>query len=269
MGHPSDAQFQIDVYQKPGQYLDDEAFSTLSRDIRDIAASCFHTMPDYQAMIGTREALSDKLISIARDHTGTACGFCSMVFLNVPDVGRVLHLGLTCVRPEARGRRLTHALVKKALTGYLLKQNPFGKVWVSNCAAVLSSLGNVAMHFEKVFPSPFYPENPGPTHVNIARAIDRHFRDKMYVLDEAILDEERFIFKGSVKNTVFHKEKDDSAFYHRKNGLNRFYANIMNFENGDEVLQIGYFRLISVVRYILRQHRIKKLNQQPRPALEL
>ncbi|MCG8683500.1 MAG: hypothetical protein MI892_01380 [Desulfobacterales bacterium] len=261
--------FHIEVFEEPGRVLGDAPFAALSNDIQDIATSCFHTLPDYQAMIGTRDALSDKLISIARDDTGKAKGFCSMVFLDIGGVGRVLHLGLTCVRPEARGKRLTHFLVKKALTGYLLKQNPFGKIWISNCAAVLSSLGNVAMHFEKVFPSPFYSGSPSATHLKIARAIDSRFREKMYVLPDAILDEERFIFRASVKNTVFHKEKDDLAFHHRKNGLNRFYANIMNFEQGDEVLQIGYFRMVSVIKYVLRQHRMKKLNQQQEPALEL
>ena len=262
--------FTIEVFQEPGRFLDEESFSGLSGQIRDIAGSCFHTLPQYQAMVGTREALSDKLISIARDEdTGTALGFCSMVFLDVQGGGRVLHLGLTCVRPEARGRRLTHFLVKKALTGYLLKQNPFGKIWISNCAAVLSSLGNVAMHFEGVYPSPFYDRAPSTAHLKIARAIDREFRDKMYVKADAVLDEERFVFRGSVKGTVFHKERDDFSYHHRKNGLNRFYANIMNFEQGDEVLQIGYFRLVSVIRYILRQYRMKKLNRRQKPALEL
>lgn len=261
--------FQIEVFEKPGQILGDTPLAELSNDIQDIAKSCFHTLPDYQAMVGTREALSDKLISIARDDAGKAQGFCAMVFLDIEGVGRVLHLGLTCVHPEARGRRLTHFLVKKALTGYLLKQNPFGKIWISNCAAVLSSLGNVAMHFEQVFPSPFYSGTPGGTHLKIARAIDSRFRDKMYVMPDAVLDENRFVFRASVKGTVFHKEKNDLAYHHRKNGLNRFYANIMNFENGDEVLQIGYFRLVSVVKYVLRQHRIKKLNNQREPALEL
>lgn len=156
-----------------------------------------------------------------------------------------------------------------AASVYLLRQNPFGKIWVSNCAAVLSSLGNVAMHFERVYPSPFYSSPPSSTHVRIARAIDQGFRDKMYVSDDAVLDETRFVFRASVKYTIFHKKRDDLSYHHRKTGLNRFYANTMNFENGDEVLQIGYFRLASMVKYAFRQRRIKKLNQSRKPALGL
>lgn len=109
---------------------------------------------------------------------------------------------------------------------------------------------------------------PGPEHLKIARAIDDRFRDRMYIPDRAVLDEDRFVFRGSVRDTVFHKERDDLAFHHRKNGLNRFYANMMNFEQGDEVLQIGYFRMASILKYLVRQRRMKKLIQAATPVLE-
>jgi hypothetical protein len=262
--------FVIEAYQEPGRILPDESIDDLARDIREIAGDCFHELPEYQALVGTRKALSDKLIALAKDENGTPQGFCSMVFLDIKDVGRILHLGLTCVRPEARGKRLTHLLIKKALTGYLFKQNPFGKTWISNCAGVLSSLGNVAMHFEQVYPSPFYAGRPGTTHLKIARAINDQFRQEMYILQDAVLDERKFVFRGSVKDTVFHKEKNDLIYHHRKSGLNRFYANMMNFEQGDEVLQIGYFRMISLIKYILRRRRVKQINrQQEHPVLGL
>lgn len=258
---------KIDVFHRPGQYMDD--LSGLVTAIQDIAFSCFNEIPPYQAMLGTREALSDKLISLARDESGTPVGFCSMVFLPVADVGDVLHLGLTCVHPRARGLRLTHKLVKKAITGYLLRQNPLGKIWISNCASVLSSLGNVAMHFENVYPSPFFKKQPTRTHIRIAQAIDCRFRDKMYVMPDAVLDEKRFVFKGSVRDTVFQKQQGDLAYHHRKKYLNRFYTGLMAFDQGDEVLQIGYFRLASVLKYYLRQHRIKKMNRIENQAVEV
>ena len=74
--------FIIEVYQEPGQTLSDDSIDSLARDIREIAGDCFHELPDYQAIVGTRSALSDKLISLARDENGTPQGFCSMVFLD-------------------------------------------------------------------------------------------------------------------------------------------------------------------------------------------
>ncbi|THB77905.1 MAG: hypothetical protein D3926_14330 [Desulfobacteraceae bacterium] len=260
--------FTIDLYNRPGVHLPEIELESLVADIQFIAGQCFDEMPSYQAMIGTREALSDKLITLARDEDQNAVGFCSMVFLPIEGVGDVLHLGLTCVSPVARKNRLTHLLVKKAIAGYMIKQNPFGKVWISNCASVMSSLGNVAMHFENVYPSPFLKKKPGKTHVMIAQAIDRYYRGKMYVLPDAVLDLDDFVFRGSVKDTVFHKDKSDVQYYHRKGYLNQFYAHLLNFEQGDEVLQIGYFRMASVLKYYLRQYKMKKLNRIEGPAIE-
>jgi len=268
MGTLSRSPLQIQSYYRPGNSLDDSALEGLINSIQIIAADCFDVLPPYQVMKGTRQALSDKLISLARDDVGIPAGFCSMVFLPVRGVGEVLHLGLTCVRPRFRGRHLTHLLVKKALTRYLFRHNPFGKIWISNCAAVMSSLGNVAMHFERVYPSPFHAGKPGAVHVAIARAIDDHFRDKMYVLPDAVFDPERFVFQGSVKNTVFHKKKIETASHHRKQYLNRFYGRLMDFDQGDEVLQVGYFHLTSVINYYLRQVRMKKMLHVDNPALE-
>lgn len=260
--------FSIEVFSRPGLHLCDRKLSELITDIRIIAGECFDTIPSYQAMTGTREELADKLISIARDRSMNPVGFCSMVFLPVEDVGEVLHLGLTCVRPMARGNRLTHRLVKRAVSGYLLKRNPFGKVWISNCATVLSSLGNVAMHFENVYPSPFVRSEPSSVHIKIARTIDARYRRKMYILEEAVLDLDKFVFRGSVRNTVFQKARCDVRYYHRKGCLNRFYTGLMNFDHGDEVIQVGYFRLASVLKYLLRHNRIRKLNRLEQPVIE-
>ena len=90
----------------------------------------------------------------------------------------------------------------------------------------------------------------------------------MYVLPDAVFDPERFIFQGSVKNTVFHKQKKETASHHRKQYLNRFYSRLMDFDQGDEVLQVGYFHLTSIVNYYLRQIRMKKMLHVDNPALE-
>jgi hypothetical protein len=136
---------QIQSFHRPGTFLGDRALAGLVTDIQTIAADCFDVLPPYQAMTGTRQALSDKLISLARDDYGTPAGFCSM---------------------------------------------------------------------------------------------------------------------------VFHKQKKETASHHRKQYLNRFYSRLMDFDQEDEVLQIGYFHLTSVVNYYLRQMRMKKMLHVENPALE-
>jgi hypothetical protein len=144
-----------------------------------VARTCFAELPDYQCLRGTREELSDKVISVARRLDGTMAGFCSMALLPVPRVGQVLHMGLTCVRPEDRSAGLTHLLNSKAVTHYLVRYRPLGRQWISNVACVLSSLGNIALHCDNVYPSPFQDSQPSKTHLRIAEAINHKYREKI------------------------------------------------------------------------------------------
>jgi hypothetical protein len=63
------------------------------------------------------------------------------------------------------------------------------------------------------------------------------------------------VFKGSVKNTPFEKNEHDSQFYHRNPDLNDFYRGFINFERGDEILQIGHASLAGLLRHTLVQTR--------------
>lgn len=256
--------YDIEYLERPGLSLSDVSLARLARELTVAASYCFDEIPGYQALQGTRAALSDKIITIARRADGTLAGFCSAIVLQVPSVGEVLHLGLTCVRQEDRGTGLTHKLTGKLVTKFLLKNRPFGKQWITNVACVLSSVGNVAATFDAVFPSPGYHVGPTHTHRVIAAHIDRHHRDDIFIHAEAHFDPQRFVFCGSVKDTVFQKAADDESYHHRDPNLNRFYLDLLDFEQGDEVLQIGHYSLATLAKYALanplkvrrrRQHR--------------
>jgi len=250
--------YRIQFLYRPGKKLGDEAIQILVRELREVAGTCFETIPPYQALLGSREELSDKVITVARQSDGSMVGFCSTVLLPVPGVGEILHLGLTCVRPEARGAGLTHLLMKKAVVGYLLRHKPVGRVWVTNCAAVLSSLGNVALYFDRVVPCPFGKIQPSEKHVRIARAIGEKYRRKIYIREEAVLDEKRFVFRGSVRDTVFQKSASDTRFHHRNGFLNEYYKRLMNFHEGDEVLQVGHVSVLTALRHGRRKRKLQK-----------
>lgn len=251
---------RIDVYYKPGLTMNDAELAWFIGKIRETAQTCFTKLPDYQVMRGSRYELSDKVIAVAWSDSkrSRAEGFCSSVLLPVEGIGEVLHLGLTCVHPDARGRGLTHILTHKAVASQLLRTSPLvGKLWISNCAAVLSSLVNVAVYFENVYPSPFYRNRKTEEHVMISEAIDRRYRDKMYINSDAEFDAEDFIFRGSVRGTVFQKDSYDLKYHHRNKILNSYYQRIMDFGGGDEVLQIGYASTFAAIRHIFRMNNRK------------
>jgi hypothetical protein len=243
---------RIGFLYRPGRALSDASLSALVAELRRVAMSCFEDVPSYQCLTGARPELANNIITYARRPDGTMAGFCSAIVLPVPGVGEVLHLGLTCVHPSERGGGLTHKLTSALVVRYLLR-HPFRRQWVTNLACVLSSLGNVALHFEQVYPSPFHPAPPSSTHRRIGEEINRSYRENMFVMPDAVFDPERFVFARSAATTVFQKRSDDGRYHHRDTSLNAFYRAYMDIDAGDEVLQVGWISLLAYPAYLVRR----------------
>lgn len=248
----------IEIYNKPGINLTNSELAKFHQEILDVANECLDEIPDYQCLSGKKSEYDRLIIAVSRDKDGRMDGFCSSYILNVEEAGNVLHLGLTCVSPRARGLGLTHKLTSKVITTYLLRYSLFKPAWISNVACVLSSLGNVAMHFEDVFPSPFITI-PSEKHVKIAKFIDQNFRHELYINHDAIFSAEEFIFEKSVTGTMFEKSADDKKYYHRDSELNNYYKDLIDFNNGDEVLQIGKVSILSFPKYLMKNLKRNKV----------
>ncbi len=240
----------IETIFYPGRSYGDLRLQALTNELRNAAATCFDSIPNYQALTGDREEMKRAIICVARDEKRNIIGFCSSLVLEVPLYGDVLHTGLTCVTPQARGKKLTHKLTSKILVEYLFKESPFSSVWVSNCACVLSSLGNVALYFEDVYPSPFGKKSASKDYLKIAQYISEHYREPIAINNDAIFNPKTFVFEGSVKGAVFEKDGNDARFFHRNQNLTHYYQDILNFERGDEVLQIGKVSLMTFPKYL-------------------
>jgi hypothetical protein len=247
--------FSIRVLRDPRRRLGNRKGLELIDELRTVAATCFDPVPNYQALVRRPEALDGKLVALARDRSGRLVGFMSAVLIQADGVGEVLHTGLTCVAPSARSAGLTHRLSRALLLSHLAHVGLFSTVWVSNVACVLSSLGNIALHFDDVFPSPFGEERPAAEHLAVARAINRRHREDIAINAGARFDPHAFVFRGSVDGTSFCKDEDDARFHHRDDTLNAFYTDRMDFAGGDEVLQVGRFSLLTFASYLAGRKR--------------
>jgi hypothetical protein len=246
-------EFQYQTLFYPGKKLTDQALASLVNEMRELASLCFPETPNYQALTGERSELSRAVIILARNKQGKLLGFCSALVLAVESVGNVLHTGLTCVHPEARGKKLTHKLTSKLLVNYLRKESLFQDTWITNCACVLSSIGNVALYFEDVYPSPLGLATPTMTHINIAKAISEHYRAPIAINEDAVFNLKTFVFEGSVKDTLFEKSADDERFHHRNVELTTFYKDLLNWERGDEVLQVAKVNFMTFPKYAMKK----------------
>ncbi len=244
----------LEVLIRPGRTHSAARLRALVDELRACAAASFEAeAPNYQALSGRKEDLERAVIGIARRPDGDLAAFSTCVLLPVEGIGDVFHLGLTCVRPEDRSAGLTHRLLARTCLTYVLQAKPLGRVWVSNVACVLSSLGNVALHFDDVHPSPFRAKAPSPEHVRIAEAISTHFREPVAIDAAAEFDPATFVMRGSVPGTVFEKREADQRYHHRNTHLNTWYSDRMDFTRGDEVVQVGTMSAIGALRHLVKR----------------
>jgi hypothetical protein len=77
-------------------------------------------------------------------------------------------------------------------------------------------------------------------HAHIANSIagSPSLRTAMYIPIDCVYDPDLSVFQGSVKGTVFAKEKDDVRYDHRHGETHLFFHSRINFKRGDEVLQV-------------------------------
>lgn len=222
----------------------------LVAELRDVTAACFDQVPNYQVASGDPDALDRAVLALARDADGRLLGFTSALVFETDHHGSVLHLGLTCVRPDARGLGLTHKLLSQLVVRWVATNRPFTGAWCTNVASVLSSLGNVALHFEDVHPSPYRSEPASEGHVAVARMLADHHRSRVHLDPAAPFDEDRFVFVGANAGTPFAKSAHDPQYHHRDPDLTRWYATLADLDRGDAVLQVSRVSLAGFVRYV-------------------
>jgi hypothetical protein len=198
------------------------------------------------------------IVSVARNQEGQILGFCSALILPLNAKENFFHTGLTCVKPSARGLKLTHKLTSKVLISYILRESFFKKIWVSNCACVISSIGNVAKHFDEVYPSPYFDDIPTLKHKEIAQKISNSYREQIAINESAVYNVKNFVFEGSVNDSEFQKDASDSRFYHRDLRLTEYYKSLLNFDRGDEIIQVASCSLLTFPRYIFSKFKLKK-----------
>ena len=108
-------------------------------------------------------------------------------------------------------------------------------------------------HFDQVYPSPFYSGLPTQTHIQIAKTIDKSFRKEIFISEDATLDEEKFVFRGSVSNTAFEKSETETQYFHRNPLINQYYQQLLNLNAGDEAVQVGSCSLLGFAYYRLKR----------------
>ena len=246
------------IVERPGLSLPPGELDELLMQLRTVAGK---TLPAgslaYGLFSGECERLARAVVTLVSDEaTGEPIAFNALSVMDVELDGapiEVIHLGLVMIDPDVQGRGLSWVLY--GLTTLLLfARGGLRQRWISNVTQVPAVFGMVSETFSDVFPQPSGAARCSFAHLQLARGIMRLHRKVFGVGADAGFDEQRFVITDAYTGgSDALKKSYDVAPKHRDEQYNVFCARELDYDRGDDVLQIGRIDLTGARRYLFRE----------------
>jgi hypothetical protein len=171
--------------------------------------------------------------------------------LATAEFGTARAAGTAMVDPAFRGRGLS-AVLYGLTCMLLLFRNQLRPIWMTNVSQVPSVIGLVTETFSNVFPSPDPRQRRSYDHLVIARSIMKHHRKVFGVSEEAGFDEQRFVITNAHTGGSDHLKKSfGEAPSHRIEAYNQMCRQALNYDVGDDFLQVGQIDLAAARNFLL------------------
>jgi hypothetical protein len=212
---------------------------------------------EYGVLTGEPERLRQAIVTILYDRaSGAPIAFNALSVMDVELRGRpveALHLGLVMVDPGFRTQGFSWVLY--GLTCILVfSRKGLRPIWISNVTQVPAVIGKVAEAFASAFPNPFEPSRRSFDHLTVAREIMRRHRYVFGVGPEAGFDEERFVITNAYTGGSDNLKKTfEQAPKHRDERANELCHRELDYDRGDDFLQLARLDLASSRSYLLRE----------------
>lgn len=246
------------IVEKPGLSLAQDDLDALVAQLKIVAGK---TLPQeslsYGIFSGEAERLSRAIVTLICDETtGQPIAFNALSVMDVELDGEpvdVTHLGLVMVDPDVRGQGLSWVLY--GLTALLLfVRGGMRPKWISNVTQVPAVVGMVSDTFSDVFPSPLPGARQSFAHLQLARGIMARHRAVFGVGPEAGFDAARSVITNAYTGgSDALKKSFDAAPKHRDERYNDFCIHELDYNRGDDVLQLGRIDLAGARNYILSE----------------
>ena len=245
------------VIERPGSWLPDAEMSQLLDDMRLVVRNSLTLQSlDYGVLSGDKERLENCIITVLYDkQSGKPIAFNALAIMNVNlrnENIEVLHLGLVMVDPNFRTKGLSWVLY--GLTCMLIFiRNHMRPIWISNVTQVPAIIGKVTESFADVFPAPEESSRRSFEKLRIASQIMQHYRHVFGVGKDAEFDEEHFIIRNAYTGGSDNLKKSfEQAQQHRNNKYNEFCSSQLDYQRGDDFIQLGQFNINVAKKYLLR-----------------
>lgn len=252
----SGPEYVVRIIERPGLWMDAEALARLSESLRAVAARTLDAGSlTYGVFSGDKSRMGAVVITLVSRQDGTPIAFNALAVMTLegaPRAVEVLHLGLVVVDPDERSKNLSWVLY--GLTCFLIFfRRQFRPVWVSNVTQVPAVVGMVSQMFSDVWPGPDKGRRT-LNHLLLARRIMDTQRHVFGVGPDAGFEEEKFVITDAYTGGSDGLKKTwESAPKHRDDRYNMFCAKQLDYERGDDILQLGRMDLAAMRSYLARQ----------------
>ena len=250
---------RVRVLERPGLWLEPRELERLVEDVRTVVNSLGVGQLAYGVATGEKRHLDRLILTLIEDRaSGAPVAFNAMLALDCTLRGApidVIHLGLTAVDPRFRSRGI--AWVLTGFTTFLLfVKNGLRPYWISNVSQVPAAIGMVAEAAANVYPAGLPGTRRSFDHVVLARELMQRHRDAFGVGADATFDDERFVIRNAYTGGSDHLKKSwPDAPRHRDERFNALCQSELDYERGDDFLQLGQVNLFTLWRYL--SHSLK------------
>jgi len=247
--------FEVAMWERPGRHCDDATLAAMVADLRTIARAGQDgkDVPEYGVLLGERADLATRVVTIVYTREGRPVGFNALSYFDITlgaRVESVLHLGLTFVDPEFQRQRLP-ALLYGVTTFLLLFKNGLRSFWISNVTQVPAVAGMVADNYAGTYPHHQGKNRQTFMHLVLARAIMKHHRRAFGVGEDAGFDEAAQVISNAYTGGSDELKKTYAeAPKHRNPQVNEFCQRTLDYQRGDDLLQLGRCTLASTLRFL-------------------
>ena len=244
------------IVEFPGRWMPPEELARLVEDIRTVVrAGVPGGSLDYGVLSDPERLKHAVLTLIYAEPDGRPVAFNALHVLSCESRGReteVVHLGLVMIDPAFRQHGLTGALY--GITCFLLcMRRQMRPMWISNVTQVPLVFGIVGDFIEDVYPAAHESARRTFAHVQIARQIAARYRHVYGTGPDAEFDAEHFILRNSYTGGSHNLKKSyEEAPKYRDESANRMCQEMLDYDRGDDFLQIGRFTFSVARRYLTR-----------------
>ena len=246
---------RLRIVEKPGLWMPAPALAELRQKLRTIASRTLGDRDlEYGIFSSDPSRLAATYVTLVSDvKTGAPIAFNALPSIALELDGRpleLIHLGLVMVDPEQRSKGLSWVLY--GLTCFLLFIRNQGRpVWLSNVTQVPAIVGMVSETFSDVYPDPATRNPRKFRHLVLVRQIMREHRHVFGVGPEAEFDEEAFVIRNAYTGGSDNLKKSfEQAQKHRKPLFNDYCQQALDYDRGDDVIQIGRLDMDAARRYL-------------------